>query len=99
MRANAENGFVSDFQVYTGKKEEAAEKGLGSKVVKGLSEKLYGSYHHVYFDNFYASVDLAFDLFRSGLYSCGTLRTNFGFPTALKSVATKGQAKADSRAI
>ena len=91
MRADADNGFVSDFQVYTGKKGDAAEKGLGSKVVKSLSEKLYGSYRHMYFDNFFASVDLALDLFISGLYSCGTLRTNRkGFPSALKLAAKKG---------
>ena len=44
----------------------AAEKGLGSKVVKCLSEKLYESYRHMYFDNFFASVDLALDLLDQG---------------------------------
>lgn len=94
MRADADNGYVSAFEVYTGKKGNTAEKGLGAKVVKGLSEQLYGSYRHVYFDNYFSSVDLALDLFRSKLYSCGTLRTNRkGFPVALKAVAKKGLKK------
>ena len=40
--ADADNGFVSKFDVYTEKKRETTEKGLGSKMVKCLSEQLYG---------------------------------------------------------
>ena len=53
--------------------------------MKHLCEKLYHSYRHIYYDNFFSSVDLGLDLLRSGLYSCGTLRTNRkGFPKQLK---------------
>ena len=91
VRADADSGYVSAFEVYTGKKGNTAEKGLGAKVVKFRSEHLYGSYRHVYFDNFFSSVDLALDLFRSGLYSCVTLRINHkGFLVALKSASKKG---------
>lgn len=61
------------------------EKGLGAKVVKGLCEALYHTNRHVYFDNFFSSVNLSLDLLRKGLYSCGTLRSNRkGFPVVLK---------------
>ena len=47
--------------------------------------------HHVYFDNFFSSVDLLCDLYRVGLYGCGTLRSNRrGFPEAFKPYIKKG---------
>ena len=68
-----------------------SEKALGSKVVKHLTEELQNNYRHVYFDNYFTSVDLALDLHRSGLYSCATLRSNRkGFPLELKEPAAKG---------
>ena len=91
MRADALSGYVSAFEVYTGKKAGCVEKGLGASVVKTLTEDLQDTFRHVYFDNFFSSVDLMLDLYRSGLYSCGTLRTNRkGFPEALKKIANKG---------
>ena len=57
MRANAENGYVSALDVYTGKKGDNVEKGLGSKVVKCLTKELYNTYRHIYYDNFFASVN------------------------------------------
>ena len=90
MRADSLNGYVSAFQVYVGKQGDAVERGLGAKVVKGLAEDLHGTYRHVYFDNYFSSVDLLLDLFRAGLYACGTLRTNRkGFPSQLKTPAQK----------
>lgn len=48
-------------------------------------------YHHVYFDNFFSSVDLLLDLLKVGLYGCGTLRSNRkGFPEDLKPLLKKG---------
>ena len=91
MRAEALNGYVSAFEVYTGKKGNSVEHGLGANVVKCLTEDLHHTYRHVYVDNFFSSADLFLDLFRAGLYSCGTLRTNRkGFPEALKVPAKKG---------
>ena len=90
-RADASNGYVSAFQVYTGKEGNSTEHGLGAKVVKSLTANLSGSYRHVYFDNYFSSVDLLLDLQRSGLYGCGTLRLNRkGFPPQLKQPAKKG---------
>ena len=39
----------------------------------------------------FSSMDLALDLFRAGLYSCGSLRSNcWGFPNLSKPVVEKG---------
>ena len=91
-RADASNGYVSVsvFEVYTGRKRNTTEKGLGAMVVKELTEQLHGTYCHVIYDNFFSSMDFALDLLRARLYSCGTLRSNRkGFPTLLKPLVKK----------
>ena len=40
VRADANTGYVSAFNVYAGKKGNTTEKGLGATVVKHLCEKL-----------------------------------------------------------
>ena len=62
MRAEAGNGYVSAFDVYTGKKGQAVEHGLGARVVKQLSSDLHHTYQHLYFDNYFSSVNLFLDL-------------------------------------
>ena len=48
-------------------------------------------YHHVYFDNYFASVKLLLDLSKDRLYGCGTLRSNhIGFPSDLQPHLKKG---------
>ena len=84
-------GYLSTFQVYSSKKSNDTEKTLGGKVVKHLTEELQNTYRHVYFDNYFASVDLALNLHRTGLYSCATLWSNRkGFSLKLKEPAAKG---------
>ena len=98
MAVDAENGFVTNLEVHTGKKEGSIEKGLGSSVVQSLTKAFHSTYRHIYFDNFFSSVDLLLDLCRVGLYGCGTLRMNRrGFPEQLKQVqrmASKPEVKA-----
>jgi hypothetical protein len=90
--SDAVNGYVSEFQVYTGKKKDSVERNLGSSVVKTLTQPYYNTYRHLYFDNFFSSIQLLLDLLKSGLYGCGTTRTNRkGFPAALKPLAKKGR--------
>lgn len=48
MRADAESGYVSALEVYTGKKGDNIEQGLGSKVVLSLTEDLKNTYRHIY---------------------------------------------------
>ena len=47
MRADSLNRYVSALQVYVGKQGDTVERGLGAKVVKGLTEDLHGTYRHV----------------------------------------------------
>ena len=75
VRADAINGYVCDFQVYTGKSDSSEhETNLGPKVVKSLSQPLVGGHYHLYYDNFFSSVALFDDLLEDGLYACGTFR-------------------------
>ena len=73
VRADSHNGFICNFDVYTGK-EESAETNLGSKVVKKLSRSLVGGRYHLYFDNLFSSVSLLEDLLEDELYACATFR-------------------------
>ena len=52
-----ESGFVCEYQVYTGKTENA-EKGLGFRIVKDPTRELIGGNHKVFFDNFFTGVQL-----------------------------------------
>ena len=83
-RADSHNGYLCEFQVYTGK-EEGVQDGLGKRVVLDLSQHLNGLRHHLYFDNFFCSVALLTSLLEKGLYACGTARQSYkDFPPALK---------------
>jgi hypothetical protein len=76
--ADAHNGYLTSFEMYTGATQGSTEDGLGVSVVKRLSSPLVGNGYHLYFDNFFTrlSVDLAEDLMNDGLYCIGTARTN-----------------------
>ena len=89
--ADAANGYMANFQVYTGKQGNGVERGLGANVVKTLTKPYQNSFQHVFFDNFFTGIDLLLDLQHSNLYGCGTIRMNRkGFPAELKPVAKKG---------
>lgn len=75
--AEASSGFVCDFQVYTGKRQDGAtEHNLGYPVVYDLTRNITGKNHHVFCDNFFTSVKLAEDLLPDNIYLCGTTRAN-----------------------
>ena len=83
-RADSHNGYMCEFQVYTGKSGEA-EGGLGKRLVLDLTRELEEKKYHLYFDNFFSSVSLLTTLLQKGLYACGTARQNYrGFPTVLR---------------
>ena len=69
--ADSHNGYISDFDVYTGKKGDTAEVGLGGSVVKRLTRDLVGKYYHIYVDNFFSSVTLYKNLLDEGIYCTG----------------------------
>ena len=53
VRADSENGYFLDVQVYFGRECCGnEEKGLGKRVVRKLTEPLAGCHHHVFGDNF-----------------------------------------------
>ena len=67
------------------KKDSSTEHGLGAGVVKTLTSDFKGKYHHVYFDNFFTSLQLLEDLENNQIYSCGTARKDRkGSPDQLK---------------
>ena len=51
-RADSYNGYLCNFDIYTGK-EESTEVNLGPKVVKKLLRTLVGTRYHLYFNNFF----------------------------------------------
>ncbi|KAK3108149.1 hypothetical protein FSP39_002030 [Pinctada imbricata] len=92
MRADPHNGFVNEFQVYTGKEGRTAEKGLGERVVRDLSRSIWGNYHHIYCDNYFTSIQLFNDLAENKTYACGTIRTNRkGLPPTITKSKLKKQ--------
>ena len=88
--ADALNGYLYDFNVYTGATGES-ETALGEKVVLTLSELLKGK-HHQLFDNYFTSITLLDKLLARGTYGCGTIRTNRkNFPSEISEEAKKFQ--------
>ena len=84
-RADAHNGYLCEFQVYTGREEQSNEMTLGARVVTDLSQRLQGKYYHLFFDNFFCSVALLQSLLSNGLYGCGTARQTYkDFPAPLR---------------
>ena len=79
---DSSNGYFSRLEVYTGRKDNTTEQGLGASVVKELTHDFQGRWHFVYFDN---SKALLCDLEAVGLYGCGTCEVDRKlFPAALK---------------
>ena len=90
--ADGHSGYMSAFQVYTGKSGNTLEAGMS------LSEAYQNTLLHVYFDNFFKSPSLLIELAKVGLYACGTVNTNRkGFPQTLKETAKKGMKEEKAR--
>lgn len=75
-----QNGYIKQFDVYQGKNETIEKQfqhyGLGERVVLSLTEKYWGKYRQIYFDNFFTSVDLLEKLKTEKTLACGTIRIN-----------------------
>lgn len=67
-------GYVSQFEIYTGKTNNIVEKNLGARVVNDLVRGLVGKNYIVYFDNYFSSPKLMADLLEHGVLACGTTR-------------------------
>ena len=91
VRADSTNGYVSDFEFYTGKQGNTVEVGLGGSVVTRLTRDLVGQHYHVFMDNFFSSIPLFQKLLEDNIYATGTLRSNRKkFPTDLLPFVKKG---------
>lgn len=87
-KADSSNGYVHQFQVYTGRAgnpDGEREVGLAGRVVLDLTRDMLHKNHHVYMDNFFSSPTLFSRLLHDGIYACGTVRTNRqGYPQTLQ---------------
>ena len=89
--ADALNGYLYDFNVYTGATGER-EMALGEKVVLMLSEPLKGKHHQLFFDNYFTSITLFNKLLARGTYGCGTIQTDRkNFPSEISEETKKFQ--------
>lgn len=75
VRADSANGYVCQFQCYTGKAGNT-EVDLGRNVVTTLTRELVGKNYSVYMDNFFSSIELFQRLLDDNIYATGTLRSN-----------------------
>ena len=85
--ADAHNGYVKRFQIYTGKSSAVTANTLGlcSRVILELMDGLEHTHHKVYMDNYYTSLTLFLALHRKGVNACGTAQTNRKhYPEAIK---------------
>ena len=71
--ADSLNGYFLKFDIYTGKQKDR-QVGLGEYVVKTLTNGLKKKNHHVFFDNYFTSVNLLEDMEKDGIYGCGVVR-------------------------
>ena len=78
-------GYTLDFDVYTGRRNQAGQHGLAYDVVVNLCQHLANQGYRVYFDCFFTSPILIQDLFTMGLLACGACQlTRRGIPNDLK---------------
>ena len=78
MAAYSKTGYVCNYNIYLGKplRSSRDEVGLATRVVVDLTEPFQHCNRHIYFDNFFTSVNLVEELLRRGTYACGTSRAN-----------------------
>ncbi|KAK6186644.1 hypothetical protein SNE40_005931 [Patella caerulea] len=76
VRADPFNGYVNEFQIYTGKEDETAEVDLTKRVVKDLTQKIKNVGMIVNTDSFYTSPALFKELLEEGIAAQCTCRIN-----------------------
>ena len=92
VRADPYNGYVNDFQVYTGRVRGGPEKDLGSRVVKDLMAPILDKGHRLFCDSFFSSPALFKELLENETYGCGTVKANRkGLPPNLQLLKPKTQ--------
>ena len=83
--ADPANGYMLDIDVYTGKQNTPMPNGVGHHVVMKMATDFLDKNHHLYYDNYFASVKLAEDLLERSTYCCSTIRAGRrGWPQQFK---------------
>lgn len=97
VRADA-HGYVDEFQLYTGKVGNIAEKNLGARVVTDMTRSLVNKNFIVYFDNYFTSLPLLRQLKLENIHACGTVRKDRKeLPTNMKEDKTMKRGESDWR--
>lgn len=74
-RADSSNGYLCEFNIYTGRSEQGVQHGLGYSVVTNLCTSIKGHWYVIFCDNFFTSYKLIEDLYVDyKILCCGTLR-------------------------
>lgn len=74
-RADSTNGYLCDFDIYTGKSQQGVQHGLGYSVVIKLCASIKGHCYSIFCDNVFTSYKLIEDLYVDyKILCCGTLR-------------------------
>ena len=99
--ADATNGYVWNWRLYTGKEPRTDGVCLSHHVVLSLSSPLKGKGYEIYCDNFYSSPQLFATLLEEGFGACGTVRSNRkGLSKAFKTVKLKkGEVHSEKAAV
>ena len=89
--ADSLNGYLVDFNVYTGATGER-ETALGEKVVLTLADSIKGRHHQFLFDNYFSTISLLSKLLQQDTYAYGTIRTNRkNFPSEISNEVKRVQ--------
>lgn len=86
-RADSATGYVFEFDVYTGKRDDkTTEVGLGGNVVKRLTKKLIdeGYQGHNTFEKFFSSYEIMQYLYDKGIYATATVVNRKDLPYLYK---------------
>lgn len=65
--------YVCEFHIYTGKTGNLPEKDLGGRVVRELTKESKINSHRAFFNNYFSSVPLLWEL-KEKILSCGTVK-------------------------
>ena len=76
--AESSTGYCLNFEIYTGKKSDQIDFGLGKTdmVVVELLKDITRRGHNLYVDNYYTCVPLFVYLQKQGILCCGTMHSN-----------------------
>ena len=97
--SDSATGYIHKFKIYTGK-DDAITHGLAYSVFTELMSELKNKGYHLYMENYYTSPKLVNDLFKDGIYTSGTVRSNRKyFPSELKPEKGQNMVRGDTEIL